>query len=177
MKTVRSKTGARKLQRELLDARPPACRIGFFLQDWDDAYNVGGLFRVADALGADLVVCAGKTPTPESHGQVAVTSLGAHRRVRWRHEPRYVDALTALKEDGWSLVAVEIADDAVDFARFDYPERTLLVLGAEGPGVYDSVLRLCDAAVVIPMAGKGRSLNVHVAAAVVAFRAAYGGPA
>lgn len=173
MKNVRSKTGARQLQKELLDARPPRAEIAFLLQDWDDPYNVGGLFRVADAVGASEVVLSGKTPAP-GHPQVSVTSLGAHRRVLWRAEARYLDAVAAMRERGWSPVAVEIADDAVDYAAFDYPPKTLLVLGAEGAGVSDSLLRACDAAVVIPMAGKGRSMNVHVAAAVVAFRARYG---
>jgi tRNA G18 (ribose-2'-O)-methylase SpoU len=70
-------------------------------------------------------------------------------------------------------VAVEIADDATPFMDFEFPQRTCLVLGNEARGVYDSVLQRCDSAVFIPMAGKGRSINVHVAAAVVAFHALF----
>lgn len=170
MKTIRSKTGARQLQKRLLEEHPPSVELAFLLQDWTDGYNVGGLFRVADACGAVEVVLAGRTPVPPDP-MIGVTSLGNHRRVRWRHIERYEDAAQTMKAEGWSLVAVEVADDAVHYAEFTYPPRTCLVLGNEQTGVYEKVLRLCDAAVLIPMAGKGRSLNVHVAAAIVAFQA------
>jgi 23S rRNA (guanosine2251-2'-O)-methyltransferase len=173
VKTIRSKTGARKLQKEFLSEHPPAIELAFLLQDWEDAYNVGGMFRVADACGAKEMVLTGRTPAPP-HPQIGVTSLGNHRRVKWRQIERYNDAADALKGEGWTLVAVEIAEDAVPYMEFEFPERTCLVLGNEGAGVYDSVLKRCDAAVFIPMAGKGRSINVHVAAAVVAFRGMFG---
>jgi len=173
MKTIRSKTGARQLQKELREGHPPACEIAFLLQDWSDAYNVGGMFRVADACGATEMMLAGKTPAPPDP-MISVTSLGNHRRVMWRHMERYEEAARSMKSEGYSLVAVEIAGDAQSYVEFEYPKKTCLVLGNEQNGVYPKVLRLCDAAVVIPMAGKGRSLNVHVAAAVVAFQALYG---
>lgn len=148
-------------------------QLAFLLQDWEDPYNVGGMFRVADACGAHELILSGKTPTPP-HPQIHVTSLGHHRRVSWRQIERYNDACAQLRAEGYSLVAVEIAESAVHYREFEYPEKTCLVLGNEVHGVYSSVMRQMDAAVVIPMAGKGRSLNVHVAAAVVAFEALLG---
>lgn len=173
MKTIRSKTGARQLQKALRESRPPAIEIAFLLQDWTDGYNVGGMFRVADACGAAEMMLAGRTPAPPDP-MIGVTSLGNHRRVKWRHMERYEEAACLMKSEGYALVAVEIAEDAHNYAEFEYPSRTCLVLGNEQSGVYGKVLQLCDAAVVIPMAGKGRSLNVHVAAAVVAFQALHG---
>jgi tRNA (guanosine-2'-O-)-methyltransferase len=169
MKTIRSKTGARKLQKEFLAEHEPRIELAFFLQDWDDPYNVGGVFRVADACGASIVL-TGKTPAPP-HPQISVTSLGNHRRVPTRMIERYNDAADELRGEGFSLVAVEIAEDAVPYQSFTYPSKLCLVLGNEVHGVYDSVLQRCDAAVFIPMAGKGRSVNVHVAGAVVGFHA------
>lgn len=173
MKTIRSKTGARELQRKLQEECPPAVEIAFLLQDWSDAYNVGGMFRVADACGAIEMMLAGRTPAPPDP-MISVTSLGNHRRVKWRSMDRYEDAARQMKADGYTLVAVEIAEDAQSYVEFDYPQRTCLVLGNEQNGVYGKVLQLCDAAVVIPMSGRGRSLNVHVAAAIVAFQALHG---
>lgn len=173
MKTIRSKTGARQLQKKLNEERPPAVEVAFLLQDWTDAYNVGGMFRVADACGASEMMLAGRTPTPPDP-MISVTSLGNHRRVSWRQMERYEDAARQMAADGYTLIAIEIADDAYNYAEFEYPAKTCLVLGNEQNGVYSKVLQLCDAAVVIPMAGKGRSLNVHVAAAIVAFQALHG---
>ncbi len=143
--------------------------LAFLLQDWDDAYNVGGMFRVADACGAALFGSGG-TPGPENP-QVGVTSMGGHRRTRWQHLGKHEDAAQALIELGYTLVAVEIASEAQNFMEFDYPAKTCLVLGNEGKGVYTSVMKYCSAAVMIPMCGKGRSLNVHVAGAIVGFHA------
>jgi tRNA G18 (ribose-2'-O)-methylase SpoU len=174
VKTIRSKTGARKLQKEFLEAHEPTIELAFLLQDWEDPYNVGGMFRVADACGAREVILAGRTPAPP-HPQISVTSLGNHRRVHTRHIQKYNEAADKLKEEGYALVAVEIAEDAVPYTAFAYPPKLCLVLGNEVHGVYDSVLQRCDAAVFIPMAGKGRSINVHVAGAVVGFHALWGG--
>jgi 23S rRNA (guanosine2251-2'-O)-methyltransferase len=173
MKTIRSKTGARKLQKEFHAAHEPRLELCFLLQDWEDPYNVGGMFRVADACGAREMVLAGKTPAPP-HPQIGVTSLGNHRRVKWRHIERYNEAVDTMRAEGYSMVAVEIAEDAVPYMAFEFPKKLCLVLGNEGQGIYDSVLKRCDSAVFIPMAGKGRSINVHVAGAVVAFHALFG---
>jgi len=145
-------------------------RLAFLCQDWTDPYNVGGLFRVADACGAAEVILTGRAATP-GHPQVAVTSLGHHRRVNWRHFERHEEAAKQLRQDGYTLVAVEISEAAVSYKEFRYPEKLCLVLGTEVEGIYGTVLKHCDAVVLIPMAGKGRSLNVHVAAAIVAFEA------
>lgn len=170
MRQVRSKAGIRRVFEAHLDAYSEVDLV-FLLQDWDDGYNVGGMFRVADACGATQMILTGKTPTPESSPMVGVTSMGAHRRVPWLHVPSHLDACDKALGAGYSLVAVEVADGAVPYKTFEYPKQTCLVLGNEGAGVYDTVLRKCEAAVFIPMAGKGRSLNVHVAGAIVAFEA------
>lgn len=162
--------GVRKLYREFAEEHPAKMQLAILLQDWSDPYNVGGMFRVADACGAAELILTGKTPAPPNP-QISVTSLGNHRRVHWRQIARNDEATRILKEEGYTLVAVEIAEGAVNYREFEYPEKTCLVLGNEQQGIYGNVIKACDAAVFIPMAGKGRSLNVHVAAAVVAFEA------
>ncbi len=170
MKQIRTKTGIRRVFKEFKDQRNEIDLV-ILLQDWDDPYNVGGMFRVADACGANEIILTGKTPQVGESPQLAVTSMGAHRRVAWRHIEKPMDACLQLKEEGYALVAVEVAEGASHYMDFDYPPKCCLILGNEGAGVYGKVMKLCDAAVFIPMAGKGRSLNVHVAAAIVAFEA------
>lgn len=167
---IRSKTEARKLQREARKSYDSDVELAFFLQDWDDAYNVGGLFRVADACGANAVVSSGKTPVPPNP-QISVTSLGNHRRVAHRHFARHDDAIAYLREEGYKLIAVEISANASPYFEVEFCSKVCLVLGNEERGLYSNTLKSCSSAVFIPMAGKGRSLNVHVAAAVVAFHA------
>lgn len=170
MRQLRGKTETRRFLEELQTTTPAKRELAFLLQDWTDPYNVGGLFRVADACGAKKVVLTGRTPAPPEP-QISVTSLGNHRRVIWEHWSRYDAAIARMKEEGWTLVAVEVAEGAIPYRDFEYPGKVCLVLGNEAKGVYPNTLKACDAAVMIPMAGKGRSLNVHVAAAIVAFHA------
>lgn len=173
MKTIRKKAEVRmkhRVGRE--DVRP--MQLAFLLQDWEDAYNVGGMFRVADGCGARELIFSGRTPGPP-HPQIGVTSLGHHRRIPFRQFLSNEEAALALKDEGYGLIAVEIAPEAVSYVDFAYPDKTCLVLGNEERGIYGTVMKHCDACVYIPMLGKGRSLNVHVSAAVVAFRAVFPG--
>jgi 23S rRNA (guanosine2251-2'-O)-methyltransferase len=81
------------------------------------------------------------------------------------------DTLIRARRPGlWSYGAAADAGQAYDAA--DYRDGTVFVLGAEGRGLRPRVLRSCDAAVGIPMAGRIESLNVSTAAAVLLFEAA-----
>ncbi len=170
MKTIRGKTPVRRLWKEAKSLHPPQREVAFLLQDWDDAYNVGGMFRVADGLGATLLVMTGHTPVPPDP-MISVTSLGAHRRVPWERFEKHEEAALAVVAAGWSLVAVEIAEEAVCYLDYSFPDRVCLALGNEASGVYGNVLKHCEGAVYVPMLGKGRSLNVHVSAAIVGYHA------
>lgn len=169
-KTIQSKSGVRDLKRIVLKQYEDRPDLAFFLQEWDDPYNVGGLFRVADACGARELFMSGHTAVPPDP-QISVTSLGHHRRIPFRHFKRHEEAAEAALAAGYSLVAVELAEGAVDYTQFEWPSKVCLVLGNEVKGVYGAVMKHCAASVYVPMFGKGRSMNVHVTAAIVAFRA------
>ncbi len=164
---IRKKTELRQ-QRKEFEKNFPKRDLIFLLQDWDDAYNVGGMFRVGAACGAAELILVGRTPCPPNP-MIGVTSLGMHRSLPFQHFAKWGEAVAAVKEQGYSLIAVEVADAAEHYMAYDYPERTCLVLGSEGAGVSNGLMRACEGSVVIPMYGKGRSLNVHVAGAIVGF--------
>lgn len=169
-KALRSKTAIRRLHERFSAEYGRPMTLAFLLQDWDDPYNVGGMFRLADAVAAKELVLTGHTPVPP-HPQIHVTSMGHHRRVPFRHFESHEEAVARLKLEGYHLVAVEIAEDAQHYRDYPYPDKLCLVVGNEVNGVYNRVLGMCDGAVFIPMAGKGKSLNVVVAAAIVAYEA------
>lgn len=169
MKVTRSKTSVRRKFESAGGGRP--IDIAFWLQDWEDGYNVGGLFRVADAVGAKVVLSTGRTPHPGDNPMIAVTSLGHHRRVPFRPFEMPYEAAGWLRKEGYTIVAVEVTDDAVDYLAFDYPDKVCFVLGNEAEGMYGTTLREVDACVYIPQFGKGRSMNVVVAGALVGFEA------
>lgn len=169
-RTIKSKTKVRELHKATRQALSNGREITFLLQDWEDAYNVGGMFRLADALGIRHIYMSGRTPAPPNP-MIGVTSLGFHRSITYDLVEKHDEAARMLKEEGWSIVAVEIADGAINYREYDYPQKVCLVLGNEGRGVYSAITKQMEAAVYVPMIGKGRSLNVTVAAALVGYEA------
>ena len=151
----------------------PQVELAFLLQSLEDPLNVGSMFRIADACGARELVFTGPTPTPP-HEEIDRTARGHERRVAWRRIARIDEAAATLKEEGYHLVALETAQGAECYLEYDFPEKVCLVLGNETKGVYPQTLSLCDGAVYIPMYGKGPSMNVHVAGALVAYQALLG---
>jgi len=163
-----SKTELKRLQEYIAKTHPHTVDLVFLLQNLDDAVNVGALFRVADACGAREMILVGDTPAPP-HPGISLTARGCERRVAWQHVQGIEEAAATLKFEGYHLVALELTADAQIYTEYPYPDKVCLVLGSEGAGVWPKTLRLCDGTVFIPMYGKGPSLNVHVAAAVIAY--------
>jgi tRNA (guanosine-2'-O-)-methyltransferase len=143
------------------------------LQSVEYPANVGSIFRVADGAGLTELVLTGITPTPP-HPTIEKVGRFKSLRVPWRYEADPVAAVYGLKEQGYHIVAVELADTAVPYHKYDYPEKCCLVVGHEDHGVTKAVLGACDAAVFIPMDGKGLSLNVHVALSIVVYHILHG---
>ena len=152
---------------------PSRVELAFLLQSLEDPLNVGSMFRIADACGASELIFTGPTPTPP-HEEIERTARGHERRVAWRYIGRIDEATTTLKAEGYHLVALETAQGAKCYLEYDYPKKVCLILGNETKGVYPQTLSFCDGAVYIPMYGKGPSMNVHVAGALVAYRALMG---
>jgi tRNA (guanosine-2'-O-)-methyltransferase len=163
-----SKTELKRLQQRIAKARLRKVDLVFLLQNLDDPVNVGALFRIAEACGVREMILVGNTPAPP-HPGISLTARGCERRVAWRHVKGIEEVAAALKGDSYHLVALELTRDAQMYTEYPYPDKVCLVLGSEGGGVWPKTLRLCDGTVFIPMVGKGPSLNVHVAAAVVAY--------
>lgn len=132
--------------------------------------NVGALFRTADGAGWDRLVLCGYTPTPP-RAEISKTALGAESWTPWEYFADVKAAIGKLREEGFSVVALEKNGTSVDYREFDvakFPKLALL-LGNETAGVPPETLALCDAVVHLPMRGKKESLNVAVAAAVAMY--------
>lgn len=133
------------------------------------AWNVGSIFRSADGFGFDHVYLCGITPTPENEA-VAKTSLGAEDAIPWSHHKDAVKLATALKQEGWQILALEEGEGAKELRqRARVEASTVLIVGSEVTGVDPDLLALCDEILEIPMRGKKRSFNVAIAFSVAAF--------
>ena len=79
------------------------------------AYNVGSAFRSADAFGASAVYLCGICAVPPS-AEIHKTALGAEEAVPWRHFASTLEAVAALKAEGYTVVAVEQTENSVKLA-------------------------------------------------------------
>lgn len=147
------------------------------------AYNVGSIFRTADAAGVSELVLAGHTPAPRdrfgrARTDIAKTALGAEKTVPWRRYERIGDALRYVKKHGAQIVALEQHPSALNYRDFFvcHPEpaegsrHLTLILGSETEGIPEPILKKCDQIIEIPMRGAKESLNVSVAFGVVVFQ-------
>lgn len=161
-------TELKRFVREYRRANPARRDLVALLQSVEYPANVGSIFRLADGAGVRELVLTGITPTPPN---ATIDKVGRFKSLRlpWRYEADPLVDIDGLKRDGYRIVAVELTDDAVPYHQYDYPAKTCLVVGHEDHGVTKATLAACDAAVFIPMYGKGLSLNVHVALAVVLY--------
>jgi len=132
-------------------------------------WNVGSMFRTADAAGIEKIILCGYTATPPRK-EIAKTALGAEDTVPWEYYADPVDAITILRECGVKIFALEITTGSVPYTAVkpaDFP--LCLVVGNEVDGIEARVLDCCDDVLEIPQYGIKHSLNVAVAAGVALF--------
>lgn len=132
-----------------------------------DHTNVGAVFRSAAALGVDAVLVSPDCADPLYRRSVRV-SMGTVFQVPWTRLEPWPGGLATLREAGFTVAALALADDAVtlDDLVADPPERLALLLGTEGDGLSRRAVAAADVVVRIPMAGGVDSLNVAAASAV-----------
>lgn len=140
-------------------------------------FNVGSIFRTADALGVGKMILCGTTPTPvdrfgRARADIAKVALGAEKSISWEHSPETVDAVRKLKKSGYRIIMIEQSDKAIDYKKLKIKagEKVVFVLGTEVQGLSASLLELADDIAEIPMKGEKESLNVSVAFGVALFR-------
>jgi len=140
-------------------------RLGLILESVTGPFNVGSVFRTAAAFGVAAIRLAGNA-TPPTHPKAQKTALGTDRLVEWHAPVPVTQAIAAMREDGYRIVAVEITGDAVPIYEADLDGDVCLLLGAEEHGVPPAALEAADSVVYIPQVGRVGSVNVAVAAAI-----------
>ncbi len=143
--------------------------VAALLDNIRSAHNVGDMFRSADALALEQLFLVGITAFPPS-GKLEKTALGTTASVPWTHDLRVFDAVTRVRQAGYSLVAVEVTQASVSAFEWEGPERCCFVFGHEVLGVDRELLRQADAVLHIPMGGVKNSLNVSSSFAVVLYQ-------
>ena len=85
-------------------------------------FNVGSIFRTADALGVKQLILGGTTPAPvdrfgRARADIAKVALGAEKSVGWKYEKNILNSIKKLKKEGYQIIAVEQVENSVDYKK------------------------------------------------------------
>lgn len=142
------------------------------LENIRSMYNVGSVFRTADAFLIEAIYICGYTAHPPRK-EIDKTALGATETVCWKYFSKTKDAIEELKKNDFKVYAVEQADRSISLEKFEdiNSGKTALVFGNEVSGVEEETIVKCDGCIEIPQFGMKHSLNISVAVGIVLWEA------
>jgi 23S rRNA (guanosine2251-2'-O)-methyltransferase len=161
-------TEMNRLSAELYSVLPKHPLV-LMLHNIRSMWNVGSMFRTADAAGIEKIILSGYTATPPRK-EIDKTALGAQDTVCWEYHADPLLIISRMKKNGIRICGLEITEGSrpyTSLSRCDFP--ICLVVGNEVEGLENEVLQLCDEVLEIPQYGTKHSLNVAVAAGIVLF--------
>jgi 23S rRNA (guanosine2251-2'-O)-methyltransferase len=138
------------------------------LENIRSGYNVGSVFRTADAFLLEAIYICGYTAHPP-HKEIKKTALGAEETVVWKYFKKIEECINELRSSGYSIYAVEQALNSRPLHRVDFTtgDKLAVIFGNEVEGVEQSTIELTDGCIEIPQLGMKHSLNIATAAGVV----------
>lgn len=138
------------------------------IDNFRSAYNVGSVFRTADAGAIEHIHLCGMSAHPP-HRKIDKTSLGAFEYVPWTYYEKTADALDWLNANRIPTAAIEVVEGAVSHTRLEWPKPVAIVFGNEVTGINEKTIARCDLVVKIPMCGFKNSINVATAYGIVQY--------
>ena len=138
------------------------------LDDVRSMHNVSSVFRTGDAFRIEAVYLCGITSTPPM-AEIHKTALGAEDSVTWKYFNTALEAVEALKVDGYEVYSVEQAHGSTMLQNF-IPinnKKYAVVLGNEVKGVHQEVIDASDGCLEIPQFGTKHSMNVSVTGGII----------
>jgi tRNA G18 (ribose-2'-O)-methylase SpoU len=131
-------------------------------------YNVGSVFRTADAFRIEAIYLCGITSCPP-HPEIHKTALGAEDAVDWYYIKSALETVKTLQQQGYEVLAIEQVEGSTMLQDFmpETNKKYAVVFGNEVKGVSQDVVDCCDGCLEIPQFGTKHSLNVSTAAGIV----------
>jgi tRNA G18 (ribose-2'-O)-methylase SpoU len=126
------------------------------LNDIRSTHNVGSIFRTADACGISKIFLIGESATPvdrfdRDRKDIAKTALGAEKTIPWEYFKTITPLITKLKKAKFSIIAIEQAENSIDYKKVQLKNNSAIIIGNEVFGVPKKVLEKCDIIAEIPM--------------------------
>lgn len=136
-----------------------------------DTYNVGAIFRLADAVAVKKLYLCGQTETPPNP-RIKKASISTWKWVDWEYVPTAVGAISNIKVKNPNIKVIAIEQDKKSISLKDFKSEfpICVVVGNESFGLSKEVLKECDEIVELPMYGVNKSLNVMVCLGIILYR-------
>jgi tRNA G18 (ribose-2'-O)-methylase SpoU len=142
--------------------------VAIVLDNVRSMHNVGSIFRTSDGFAVERICLCGITSQPP-HREIEKTALGATQSVTWTYHTDTVSAVDQLRQEGYTIIAVEQAENSTMLNEYqplpDY--KFALIFGNEVNGVADEVMAKIDTCIEIPQFGTKHSFNIVVSAGIV----------
>ncbi len=132
-------------------------------------FNVGSIFRTSECLALAGIYLCGISPTPQ-HPNMEKTAMGTSSLVPWQYFANTADAIHRAQLQGYTVYALETAENATSVFEATISFPIAIVLGNESLGISPETLQLCDKIIDLPVLGWKNSLNVGVAFSICAYQ-------
>lgn len=135
--------------------------LSVYAEDLRSPFNMGSVFRTAEAFGAEKILISPGCVSPE-HTRSQRSAMGCVEYIPWDR-----CALADLPKD---LPVFALETGGTDIADFVFPREGIVIIGSEELGVSpDALDRATYGRVSIPMTGIKASINVGVAFGILMF--------
>ena len=153
--------------KQVLSFRQPDLRVA--LEEVTNTHNASAVVRTCDAAGIMYVeiISSAMEPFPVNRA----ISTRAEKWLKLNYYASATKCLKHLKDEGFTIVATHLGDDAIPYTSLDYTEPTLIVFGNESEGISEEALKLSDHIIKIPMVGMVQSLNLSVSVGIILYEA------
>lgn len=134
-------------------------------------HNIGSAFRTADSFRVEKIYLCGICATPPT-AEMHKSALGAEFSVDWEYYKETIDVVKRLKDEGFTIISVEQAENSTMLDSFQLPEnqKIALIYGNEVKGVEQAVVDASDICLEIPQYGTKHSLNVSVSIGITIWK-------
>lgn len=121
--------------------------------------NIGMCFRIAESFGVSKIYLHQSSPSTENN-TVKRTARNTINQIEHTIYTNFNDTIRKLKEEGNTIIGIEITDKSIDIQDFNFRnlKKIVLLLGSERNGIKN--IEYLDHSICIPMFGRNSSMNV-----------------
>jgi 23S rRNA (guanosine2251-2'-O)-methyltransferase len=134
-----------------------------------DTYNIGSLFRLADAIASEKLYLCGDMEYPPN-SRIKKAAIGTDKWVPWKKTDSTLETVRLLKKKGVQIIVVEQSEESISYKNLKPNFPCAIVVGNESFGMDKKIVKEADIIVELPMYGINKSFNVWGSAAVIAYK-------